>query len=282
MKIPSRSTAQVIVIALIAIGLVLLALSGYLSQVNRVFFIPLVQAQTWVSDRFLAIQTFINAPEDIARLQQSNAELEAENSRLKFQNIELQQQVIEAQVLATLVDYARTRFESQYVAASVIGFDSNPFLRYVIINRGSDDGLRSGMPVVTNQGLVGNIAAVAPKAARVQLITDSASAVNVHLQNAKAEGIIFGQLNGDVVLDRIPQSTDVQPGELVVTSGLGGNYPPNLVIGQVISVRKQDFDLFQTASIQASVDFRQLEIVLVIVNFQPIDITPLISDVNNP
>ncbi len=282
MKLPSRSTTQVIVVFLIVSGLVLLALSGYLGQTSRFLFYPLIQAQTWVSDRFYAVKTFLNAPEDIARLQQRNVELESENSRLKFQIIELQQQVTEAQVLSTLVDYARTRFESQYVAASVIGFDSNPFLRYIIINRGSDDGLRSGMPVVTNQGLVGKIAAVAPKAARVQLITDASSAVNVHLQNAKEDAIIFGQLNGDIVLDRIPQSANVLPGELLVTSGLGGNYPSNLVVGQVTSVRKRDFDLFQTASVQPAVDFRHLEIVLIIVNFQPIDIQSLIPNSNSP
>ena len=276
MKIPSRSAAQSILVVLLVLGIIFLALSGYLGQTSQVLLTPFIQIQGWVSDRFLAVQLFLNAPEDMARLQQKNAELEAENSLLKFQIIELQQQVTEAQVLATLVNYARTRFESQYIAASVIGFDSNPFLRYVIINRGSDDGLRSGMPVVTNQGLVGNIAAVTAKAARVQLITDSSSAVNVHLQNANEEAIIFGQLNGEITLDRIPQTAKVLPGELIVTSGLGGNYPANLVVGQVISVRKQDFDLFQTASIQSAVDFRTLEIVLVITNFQPIDIQPLI------
>lgn len=278
MKIPSRSTAQSILVVLFVLGIIFLALSGYLGQTSQVLLTPFIQVQGWVSDRFLAIQMFLNAPEDMARLQQTNAELEAENSLLKFQIIELQQQVTEAQVLATLVNYARTRFESQYIAASVIGFDSNPFLRYVIINRGSDDGLRAGMPVVTNQGLVGNISAVTAKAARVQLITDSTSAVNVHLQNANEEAIIFGQLNGEITLDRIPQTANVLPGELIVTSGLGGNYPPNLVVGQVVSVRKQDFDLFQTASIQSAVDFRKLEIVLVITNFQPIDIQPLTLD----
>ncbi len=282
MKMPSRSSIQTIVIVIITIGVIFLALSGYLGETSRYVMAPVVQVQTWVSDRFLAIRTFLNAPEDLARLQQRVAELESENSSLKFQIIDLQQQVTEAQVLSTLVDYARTRFDSQYVAASVIGFDSNPFLRYVIVNRGSDDGIRSGMPVVTNQGLVGQIAAVAPKASRVQLITDASSAVNVHLQKVNDEAIILGQLNGDITLDRIPQSVNVQPGELVVTSGLGGNYPKNLVIGQVTSVSKRDFDLFQTASVQPAVDFRHLEIVLIIVNFQPIDIQSLIPGSTNP
>jgi rod shape-determining protein MreC len=62
----------------------------------------------------------------------------------------------------------------------------------------------------------------------------------------------------------------------VLTSGFGGNYPPNILIGQVTSVRSQDYDLFQSGSVQPVVDFEQLEIVLVITNFQPIDIEPLL------
>ena len=278
MKLPSGRTLQVLVIISIVAGLIMLALSGYLSPASNTLLSPLVKVQGWVSERFFAIRSFFNAPEDLARLRQRNTELEAENSRLKIQIIELQQQVTEAQVLSTLVGYARKQSENQYIAASVIGFDTNPFLRYVIINRGSDDGLKPGMPVVTNQGLVGQVSAVTAMAARVQLITDSTSAVNVHLQQANEDALLLGQLNGDVVLDKIPQSANVLAGELVVTSGLGGNYPPNLVVGQVTSVRKRDFDLFQTAAVQPAVDFRQLEIVLVIINFQPVNITPLIPN----
>jgi rod shape-determining protein MreC len=265
-------------IALVALGLVLLSVGGYLSPIGNLLLTPFIQIQTWVAERYLVVQTVLNAPEDIARLQQRVTELESENSRLKIQNIELQQSVLEAQVLATLVDYARTSSENQYTAASVIGFDASPFLRYIIINRGSDDGLRTGMPVVTNQGLVGRIAAVTSQASRVQLITDSGSYVNARLQQADEDGILQGQLNGDLVINSIPQNAKIQVGELVVTSGLGGNFPPNLVLGQVTSVIKRDFDLFQSANVQPSVDFSQLEIVLVIMNFQPIDISPLLPN----
>jgi rod shape-determining protein MreC len=276
MKLSSGKILQAIVLISIIAGLIFLAASGYLSPASNALLSPLVQVQSWVSERYIAIRSFFNAPEDLARLRQRNTELESENSRLKIQIIELQQQVTEAQVLSTLVGYARKQSENRYIAASVIGFDTNPFLRYVIINRGSDDGLKPGMPVVTNQGLVGQISAVTATAARVQLITDASSSVNVHLQQANEDGLLMGQLNGDVVLDKIPQSANVVPGELVVTSGLGGNYPANLVVGQITSVRKRDFDLFQTAAVQPGVDFRQLEIVLIIVNFQPASIAPLI------
>ena len=269
-------TFQLVFFLLAAGGAIFLAVSGYLSPLANMVLNPFIQAQTWVAERYLVVQTLLNAPEDLARLQQRVSELEAENSRLKIQNIELQQSVLEARVLSTLVDYARENSENRYSAASVIGYDASPFLRYVIINRGSDEGLRRGMPVVSNQGLIGQISAVTARAARVQLITDANSSVNARLQLADEDGVLQGQLNGDLVLNAVPQNANIQVGELVVTSGLGGNFPPNLVIGQVTSVIKRDYDLFQSANVQPAVDFRQLEIVLIIMNFQPINIEPLL------
>jgi rod shape-determining protein MreC len=157
----------------------------------------------------------------------------------------------------------------------VIGLDPSPFLHYVIINIGSNDGILRGMPVVTNQGLIGRVDAVIADAARVQLITDPASNVNVRLQNAEEDASLVGSVNGDLALEQIPQDADVQNGDLVLTSGLGGGYPPNLIVGQVVNVRARDFDLFQHATVQPVVDFNQLQIVLIIVNFKPVDIAPL-------
>lgn len=276
MKVPSSRSIQPGIVIFLVLGIIILALSGYLTPISRLVLSPFIGIQTWISERYQAIQGFINAPGDLARIRQRNVELEAENSHLQIQIIELQQQVIEAEVLSTLVDYARSRSENRYTAAAVIGYDTSPFMRYVIINRGSDDGLRRGMPVVTNQGLVGQIAAVTARAARIELIIDPASLINVYLQQADTEALLKGQVTGDVELDMIPQSASVQAGDLVVTSGLGGNYPPNIVVGQVTNVRKRDFDLFQTAGVQPAVNFEDLQIVLVIINFQPVDITPLL------
>jgi rod shape-determining protein MreC len=176
-----------------------------------------------------------------------------------------------------LVDFEQANPENRYEPASVIGLDPSPFLHYVIINIGSNDGILRGMPVVTNQGLIGRIDAVIADAARVQLITDPASSVNVRLQNTKTEALLVGSVTGDIALQSIPKDIDVQEGDLVLTSGLGGGYPPDLIIGQIEvgSVRSRDFDLFQQATVQPVVDFNRLVIVLVIVNFKPVDISPL-------
>jgi rod shape-determining protein MreC len=276
------SSLRTITLVLLGIGLVFLALSGYLAPISRIVLSPLTATQTWVSSRFQALQDFLTTPREVTVLTQRNVELEAEVATLQTQIIALQQQLVEYQILSSLLDFARAYPEFDYVGASVIGRDPSPFLHYVIINRGSDDGLRRGMPVVTQQGLVGRISRVTATSANVQLITDPGATLDVRLQPSRAEAIIDGSLTGDLLLDFIPQDANVQPGDLVLTSGLGGNYPPNILIGQVTGVRSQDFDLYQSGSVQPVVDFSQLEIVLVISNFQPIDISPLLPESWSP
>jgi len=275
MKNAFSRTLQTTIIFLVVGGILALALGGYFSGPSNVFASSLITVQSWFSSRFVALQEFLNAPRDIATLRQRNTELEAEVSQLQAQVIQLQQEAGQTQILAALVDFAQSNPENQYKAAAVIGRDPSPFLQYVIINRGSNDGILRGMPVVTDQGLVGRVDAVIADAARIQLITDPASTVNVRLQNAQVDASLSGSVTGDISLQLIPQDVNLQTGDLVLTSGLGGGYPPNLIVGQVVNVRTRDFDLFQQATIQPVVDFNRLQIVLVIINFKPVDISPL-------
>jgi rod shape-determining protein MreC len=267
---------QTIIIVLVAVGLVALALGGYFNTATGWFSRYLVNVEEWVSNRYLAVVDFLTVPRDVASLRQRNTELETEVSRLQTQVIQLQQQATETEILSALVDFARANPENTYKAAAVIGRDPSPFLHYVIINVGSNEGIRRGMPVVTDQGLVGRVDAIAAEAARVQLINDAASAVNVQTQNSKAEALLVGSITGDLSLDMISQDAAVQPGDVVLTSGLGGDYPPNILVGQLVTVRKLDIELFQQATLQPNVDFSRVQFVLVITNFKPVDITPLI------
>ena len=271
----SRSL-QTTIIFLIVGGILALAFGGFFSPFSSNFTGGLVAVQSWFAVRYQAIQQFLSAPRDIISLRTRNAELEAQISQLQTQVIDLQQRVSQTEILAALVDFSRANPESSYKAASVIGRDPSPFLHYIIINRGSNDGILRGMPVVTNQGLVGRIDAVIADAARVQLITDPAATVNVHLKNANTDAVLLGSVTGDISLDMISQDATVQGGDLILTSGLGGGYPPDLIVGQIINVRKLDYQLFQQATVQSAVDFSRLDIVLVITNFRAVDITPLV------
>jgi rod shape-determining protein MreC len=267
---------QSAILAFFVIGILLLALGGYLTPISRLALSPFISGQTWLASRYAAVRDIMTAPRDVTRLTQLNAQLEAEVARLQSQIIELQQQNSELQVLSALLDFARENADNEYLTAAVIGRDVSPFLHYIIINRGSDDGLRRGMPVVSSQGLVGRVAAITADGARVQLITDPGTAINVRIQPSGAEALLQGSITGDLTVEAIPQDANIQTGDLVLTSGLGGNYPPNILIGQISGVRQQPVELFQNASVQPVVDFSLLEIVLVIVNFKPVDINPLI------
>jgi rod shape-determining protein MreC len=117
--------------------------------------------------------------------------------------------------------------------------------------------------------------AVSSDASQVQLITDAASAVNVRLPGSKADAMLVGSVTGDINLELIPQEVNLQPGALILTSGLGGTYPSNILVGQVVTVRKLETALFQSAAVQPVVDFSGLRWVLVVTDFRPIDLTPL-------
>jgi rod shape-determining protein MreC len=276
-EIFSRSLQTTIIFFVVG-GILALALGGYFSSASDWFGNSLVSVQEWVSTRYIVIRDLVSAPSDVVSLQQRNAQLESEISGLQTQVIQLQQQLTDTQVLAALVDFSQSNPESVYKAASVIGRDPSPFLHYIIINVGSNEGVRSGMPVVTNQGLIGRVDAVIADAARVQLVTDPSSAVNVRLQNADTDAILIGSVTGDLGLEMISQDIEVQEGDVVLTSGLGGDYPPDLLVGQLLNLRKRDYELFQEASVQSTVDFSRLEIVLVIMNFKPVDIAPLVPE----
>lgn len=267
---------QTIIVVFVIGGVVLLALAGYLGPAMKFATDPLLTAQQWLSSRYQTFAEFFTVPRDVAAVRQRNTELENQVSSLEIQIVQLQQQLNEAQVLYALLDFARARPQSQYVAAAVIGRDPSPFLQYIFIDKGSDDGLRHGMPVVTQQGLIGRIDALTAGGARIRLITDVDSAVNIRLKSNQKEAMLKGSVTGEVTLEMVPQDVNLQPGELVLTSGLGGNFPQDIMVGQVVSVRKRPNELFQTAAVQTAADFTNLRAVLVIINFKPVDIQPLL------
>jgi len=278
MKFLKSKNSQTIVVILVVAGLLFLALSGYLTPVFNLSLNPLISFQSWLSVRYLSAQDFLTAPRDITQLREQNAVLESQVTQLETQLIQLEERLGEAQVCFALLDFGRTNPQYDYIAATVIGREISPFLQYIIIDKGTDHGIRYGMPVVTKQGLVGRVDAVIGPAARIKLITDSTSVVNIRLQAAEIEAQLLGSLTGDLALDMIPLDENVEPGDIVLTSGLGGNYPPNIFVGQVLSVQTRENVLFQTATVQPIVDFNSISSVLVVSNFVAVDISPLIPE----
>lgn len=159
----------------------------------------------------------------------------------------------------------------QAPCGEVVGGEPNPYLRYFTINAGAEEGVAVGMPVVAGGAvLVGRVAEVGPHTAKVQLLSDTASDVAAMLQLSQATGVVAGQPDGSLRMLYVPQDEQVEAGDIVLTSGLGGGLPRGLVIGQVAEVYQQDVALFQEAVVRPAVDYRRVGLLLVITSFQPL------------
>jgi rod shape-determining protein MreC len=191
-----------------------------------------------------------------------NEALRAEIDLLKLKHAELAEAALEAGRLRRLLGF-RERVGFTVVPASVIGADVSGWFRTITIDRGSAGGLERGMVVVTPDGIVGRTHSVAGRSAKVLLITDANSSVDALVQRTRARGIVAGRVTPALEMRYIHRTEDVQVGDAVVTSGIGGIFPKGLPIGLVVSVEKTT-GMFQAVGVSPAVDLSKLEEVLVI------------------
>ncbi len=277
-----RRSILVVVLLAASLGLLGLDRAGALAPVKNTLGTSMTVLQRSVARTWASVAGLFQSNPDAESLRRQNAELQAQVNQLQARVIQLEEDQTALKTLSGLVNYARTQPDYRYLAANVIGRDPSPFLRYLLLDRGSDDGIRRDMPVVTDQGLVGKIVEVTSQASKVQLIVDSGSAVNALLQKSRERGVVSGQLAGGLIMQYISQQVTVEPGERVLTSGLGGAYPQGLFIGAVSAVQKLNYEVLQQAEVTPGVDFGRLEIVLIIVSFKPLDLGPFFQITPTP
>ena len=182
---------------------------------------------------------------------------------LEEENAQLREVLLESRHLESLVRNRRER-DAPVQPAQVVGQDFSPWFRSLLLDRGRQDGAHSGMPVMTDGGLVGLVTAAAPLAARVTLLLDERSAVDGIAQRSRARGIVRGSGGGGLDFEFYSRDADVQTGDLVITSGLGGVYPKGLRIGHVTEVTADPDLLVHRAALRPTVDFRRVEQVFVL------------------
>jgi rod shape-determining protein MreC len=207
----------------------------------------------------------------LGRLQSQNDALRSENIQLRNQILLLQEAERENEALRRQLNYKSSVPSFQLLSAEVIGLDSSNLLQYLIIDRGADDGVQQGMPVLAAEGLVGRIDEVSKTSAKVMLITDVSSSISALIQRSRATGLVQGYPGAQLRMRYIPQGDTVEVGDVVFSSGLGGSLPKRLVIGQVVRVQKSDVEMFQEADIVPAVNLRDLESVMILLNFARIE-----------
>jgi rod shape-determining protein MreC len=266
----SRSWA-LFVLALIAILTLVLHELGQLQPVEDLLQYVIGPIQRSIASLVGGTGDLIGAFRDARELRDENRRLQSEINRLTTDNVRLKELEAENATLRDLLKFTRSNPTYTTLSADVIGRDPSPYFNTLIINIGQNRGLTPGMPVITGgSALVGRVLQVNPRTAKVQLLGDVASSVNALIQSSRATGLVRGQPDGSLVMDFIPQEEQVKPGDIVLTSGLGGDLPRALVVGTVTDVTKRDIDLFQSADLRPAVDLNRLEVVLVIMNFEPL------------
>lgn len=155
-----------------------------------------------------------------------------------------------------------------YVAAQIIARDPSPWFKTVMIDKGKQDGLTKGCPVMVSEGIVGQLINVAQNYSRVLLITDRNSAVDALVQNTRVRGIVKGNNENNCSFVYALRKDEVKENEMLVSSGLDQVYPKGLTIGKIKQVTKVHSKLFQDITVETSVDFDKIEEVLVLKNIR--------------
>jgi rod shape-determining protein MreC len=215
------------------------------------------------------IQRIITAPIDLVRdlwgryvalleVRGENESLRQQLAELQRETLQLREALIESGQLGE-VAALRSQVEMPMMVAEVVGQDISPLFRSIMLDRGREHGILSGMPIVTASGVVGLVTATTPHASRAMLVLDRQSAVDGMVQRSRVRGIVRGTGGDELEFEFTGASEDVQVGDLVITSGKGGVYPKGIRIGEVAALESGASDLVRRATVRPVVGFDRLE-----------------------
>lgn len=250
--------------ALLAPGAALLtvAASGHWSPAGAPLAAAVVPLQAGATASYSWIAGVGDALLGSGALRRENEELRREIERLRREVEQSRERVAAASRLERLLDF-RLSTDFSMIAAGVIGHDPSPLYRTVIINRGSADGVEHHQAVLASDGVVGRVIKVFPSSAVVLLVTDRSSGIDAIVQRTRDQGIVQGGGGSGCELKYLDRAAQVEVGDYVVSSGMGGRFPKGVLIGQVSGINPGG-DLFQSVEVRPSAGLERLEEVWVV------------------
>ncbi len=252
---------------IVFVSLLLITLSYKFSLDQYKFTYPISQVFSELS-QFLQslyenIASYLSIFTEYRRIKIENQELKRAISLLLNENNTLKEKLSYYKRWNKMLRYKDTS-SFNLLPANVIGREPSNWFKYIFIDKGSDDGIRKDMPVITYLGLVGKVKATTPKTAKVMLILDVKSSLGGMIQKTRDIGVIEGLGKNYLKMIYINNQANIKRGDVVITSGLGGIYPKGIVVGEVFKIDKELDKLYQKIYIVPRVDFMHLEEVFVI------------------
>jgi len=222
---------------------------------------PIQSAMSWALEEISSgFQNYIY----LWGTQQDNLDLLEENRRLLNTIAGLKEAEQENIRLRKLLKFIE-QFKTESVVARVIAKDVSTEFRALRINRGESSGIHKNMAVVTHEGIVGRILRTTSHTSDVVIVLDLNSAVDAINERSRARGVIEGLTEETCQLRFTLRTDDILPGDVLISSGLGGIFPKGVPVGTVSKVRRKPFGITQEVEVRPSVDFSKLEEVLVII-----------------
>ena len=228
---------------------------------------PLEAVGTWTTS---PVRNFFAWASDLGVSRSQLQAISEQNDELRARVIELEERHLTYDRLNELMSVVPTATPNDAVlAASVIGLPRSSYEQVIVLNRGTRSGVGLHMPVVTHQGLLGRTIEVGPNYSKVRLITDQSSGVAALVQRGRYAGTVEGSLGGDLRLNFVPIDAEIEAGDVVLTSGIGGIFPKGLVVGEVVRVDETHNTLFQLITLRSMVNMNSLEEVLILLDAPP-------------
>ncbi len=210
-------------------------------------------------------------------VRQENRELKQQIERMQLEQVRLNNDAEQSRRLQALMGF-KEQFISHTVAAQVIGSSGSERSRVIYIDKVANDGVGKDMPVITADGVVGKVLNVFRSSSQVLLIDDQTSGVGTILEQSRLQGVLEGTASGEIILDKIMNDEQVQPGEKVLTSGGDGIFPKGLLVGTV-EAAVHGPESFLSIKVKPAADLGRLEEVLVIT--QKEERTPDVAGTNS-
>jgi rod shape-determining protein MreC len=271
-SIPSRHRSLALFAAAIAVQVLLLAVQirrGQQARLIRVWAIesvsPLGRGAAWSVD---GVRGLWNSYVGLRHMREENEQLHTELGELRMRNSQLESRAAEADRLAGLLGFRDVHTEVQTLAARVIGASPDPSSHMVFINRGTRDGVKRDMGVITPEGVVGKVFAVYSDTSQVLLLTDKESGVGALLATSRAQGPVRGSGDPLLGLEYIGNDVKIEQGEKILTSGQDRIFPKDLPVGTVVQVQPDRRSPFQKISVKPAARLDGLEEVLVLLTRQ--------------
>ena len=238
---------------------------SFLDNAASKLVMPVQNGLTYLKNKISGNSTFFT---DINNLKQENEELSKRNSELEQSLSELESIKSENETLKEYLGLTEKYGEYSTVPAYIINKDISNYSKTVVINVGSDDGIKENMTVIADQGLVGHVISVTSDTAKVRTIVDTSSSVSCLLSTTDESIVCKGTLEEDSALRAmyIPDDDGIIQGDSVETSGLGGIYPKGIHVGSIKRVVNTQNATDRYAIVETAVDFEKLDTVLVITN----------------